>query len=323
MKKIALISTFCDTQEKIDILVNNIKKVKSLNIDTLVISPIPLCEEIIRQSDYVFFTKENPLLSWPIRDFTFWKIIPYENTFIKMHRNIEDYGWASLNQVKRLSQIALNYEYDIFYHMIYDLEIDEVVRDELISNKVNLFYSRIDPNNLKHVWETTLHFMIFDRKMMESIEKEITLENYLSTNGVAEDEVLKWKKKYNIPISSHMVTDKIYYWKDYDFFNYSKDKNYKLFLNKHEDSEIWKNNPPIMSILDSKIRIVFYDILYPKTIKININSLEYNFWVDKNLYIELNVDSLNIKHLVIDGFDYTQEYTNIKKNISYIEDEKV
>ena len=33
MKKIALISTFCDNQEKLDLLIKNIKKIKSLGID--------------------------------------------------------------------------------------------------------------------------------------------------------------------------------------------------------------------------------------------------------------------------------------------------
>ena len=71
MKKIALISTFCDTDEKIYTLINNIKKLKEVGLDTLVISPIKLPSRIIEISDFVFFTKENPVFNWPQRGFTF------------------------------------------------------------------------------------------------------------------------------------------------------------------------------------------------------------------------------------------------------------
>ena len=50
MKKIVLISSYCDTQEKINILSENIKVLKSLGLDTLVISPITLPNEIIEIS---------------------------------------------------------------------------------------------------------------------------------------------------------------------------------------------------------------------------------------------------------------------------------
>ena len=40
MKKIVLISTYCDTIEKIEILKENIIKIKSFGLDVLVISPL-------------------------------------------------------------------------------------------------------------------------------------------------------------------------------------------------------------------------------------------------------------------------------------------
>ncbi len=123
MKKIVLISTYCDTTEKVQILKNNITKIKSFGLDVLVISPLTLPSEII------FFTKENPLLVWPVRSFTFWKSVNTKEGWVKMHHNLADYGWAGLYQVKKLSQIALSYDYDIFYHMIYDLVIDDFVKE--------------------------------------------------------------------------------------------------------------------------------------------------------------------------------------------------
>ena len=101
MKKIALISTFCDTDEKIYTLINNIKKLKEVGLDTLVISPIKLPSRIIEISDFVFFTKENPVFNWPQRGFTFWQSLNTSDGWVTMHRNVADYGWAGLYQVKK------------------------------------------------------------------------------------------------------------------------------------------------------------------------------------------------------------------------------
>lgn len=321
MKKIALISTFCNTEKKQNILKENIITLKQLGLDVMCLSPnfIEIPQDIIKLCDYFYYTKENPLLTWPERDFTFWKTYPYDNGFIKMHRNIADYGWAALNQVKRLSQIALNYDYDLFYHIIYDVEIDSVIESELLSNKSNIIHPRRDPHHPEHLWETTLHFMVFDRLMVEAIEKEITLESYLSTNGVAEGEVLKWKNKFNIPTSEYPIKDKIYYWEDYDFFDYSRCSDYKLFINKHEPCETWKGEPPTMELLDSNLRLFFYDVTNPKWINILCDGLNYDFLLDSNKFIELKRDSLNVKQLIIDGIDYSDEYKEIIRNISYFE----
>lgn len=319
MRKIALISTYCDTNEKIEILKDNISILKKIGIDTMVISPIVLPQDIIELSDFVFFTKENPLLIWPERDFTFWKTIPYNDTFIKMHRNIADYGWAALNQVKRLTQIALDYDYDIFYHVIYDLEIDETVKNELTSNDVNFIHPRVNPNNPNEIWEATLHFMSFNREIMNKVLDKIDLNTYLNSNGVAEGQALKWTKELPISIKKTPIKDKVYYWEDYDFFDYSKTPEYKLFLGKNDNSEIWRGEPQMMSILDARFRLVFYDIKESKNITIKYNSSEYSFWLDKNSYIELDENSNNIDTLIIDNIDYTDEYKNIIKNISYPE----
>ena len=65
-KKVALISTFCDTQEKIEILNQNIKTLKSNNLDIIVISPLHLPEETVILCDYFFYIKDNYILKWPL-----------------------------------------------------------------------------------------------------------------------------------------------------------------------------------------------------------------------------------------------------------------
>lgn len=324
MKKIALISTYCDTSEKIKILKENIIKIKSFGLDVLVISPLTLPLEIVELSDFVFFSKENPLLVWPVRSFTFWKSVYTDEGWITMHHNLADYGWAGLYQVKKLSQIALSYDYDIFYHMIYDLVIDDVVETELKNNITNIIHPRRDPHNPDVQWETTLHFMVFDRPMMEKIVNEIQLDEYLRTNGVAEGEVLKWKNKYNIPTSDKPVKDLIYYWEDTDFFNYSKNEKYKLYFNKNDDGEIWLEDGPTKGWVKSDLKMFFYDVKETIKINLNINGDRHNFDIVGTSVIELDYNSTKIDEFVIFDGDVTCDYSDIIKksnrNIFYYDE---
>ena len=64
MKKVALISTYCDTQEKLDVLEKNINNVKTCGLDVIVISPIFLPENIQKKCDYFFLMKDNVNPIW-------------------------------------------------------------------------------------------------------------------------------------------------------------------------------------------------------------------------------------------------------------------
>jgi hypothetical protein len=99
----------------------------------MIISPIYLPESITNLCDYYFQTKDNPLLEWPVRAYTHWYRKEHSpEKILYMHRGLADYGWAALYQVKKLSQFALTFDYDMFYHMIYDLEIDDVIKQEFL-----------------------------------------------------------------------------------------------------------------------------------------------------------------------------------------------
>lgn len=321
MRKIALVSSFCDTQEKLSLLKDNLIKLKSLGLDLLVISPLPLPTEIIEISDYTFFTKENPVLSWPERSFTFWKTVHTSDGWIMIHYNLSDYGWAGLYQVKKLSQIALSYDYDLFYHLIYDLEIDETVINEIQTNQKNILHPRINPKNPDEFWEATLHFMIFDRKTMEDVVSRIDLKTYLDSNGVAEGQALKWAKEIPLKISDIPVKDKIYFWEDKDFFDYNGSKDFKFFLSKNDDTTIWIGEPPIESNLNSDLRILFYDVVSDKKIKIIVNQNEYELDLKENVLFNSRIDSAKVKSLKIlfDGksMDLTETYRGINRNLIY------
>ena len=325
MKKIVLVSTFCNNEEKQNVLKETVTKVKEMGMDVMVISPnfIQIKQEIIDLCDFFFYTKENPLLKWPIRQYTHWFEKPVsDNKICCIHRGFADYGWAALYQTKKLTQFALTFDYDIFHHIIYDLEFDDEVVNEFLSDEVNLIHSRRNPNHPDEIWETTLHFMTFDRPMMELIEKEITLDNYLNGNGVAEGEVLKWRDKFNLKTSKKIVKDRIFYWENFDFFNYSPFNEFKMFISKNEPITIWLGEDPVYDeVLPENLRIVFHGFDHMSEIKIQINGVWYiknpNPWE----IIEFPISSQDIKELIFTynnrSINFTEEYNDIMMNQIY------
>ena len=326
MKKIALISTFCDTDEKIYTLLKNIKKLKEVGLDTLVISPIKLPSRVIEISDFVFFTKENPIFNWPQRGFTFWQSVDTSDGWVTMHRNVADYGWAGLYQVKKMSQIALSYDYDIFYHLIYDLDIDDYVINSIKNNDVNLIHPRINPKKNNEMWDATLHYMIFDRDNMVRVANAIDLEDYLGSDGVAEGQAHKWSQIFPINLAKTPVKDTIYYWGDNDFFNYSKNPKYKLFISKNENNtEIWVDSEDgkIPKYITSNLSLFLHGFNETQNLKIEVNGLITEITLSENKMIEFPVEFHKVRSLKITDneieFDYFDILNGINRNLIYFE----
>jgi hypothetical protein len=197
--------------------------------------------------------------------------------------------------------------------------------NEIRSNETNILHPRVDPHDQKTLWETTLHFMVFDREFTKKISEEITLNEYLRTNGVAEGEVLKWKNKFNIPAKGHPVKDKIFLYEDKDFFNYELDNDYKIFINKHDsDVKIWKGDTPEEYIMNNKLRVILYEIKQEGTFKFTINDETITYQVKKsnNYTIEFDVKCDEIQNICFDFnnkfVDFTEKYKKINRNyISY------
>ena len=321
-RKLVLISSFCDTQEKKELLLENIIKIKKLGLDTMVIAPnfLELPYEVIKNSDYLYYTKENPLLGWPVRDYSHWFEYPVSNTqFCVLHRGLADYGWAGLYQTKKVAQIGLTYDYDVYFHMIYDVEVDSYVAYKLSSDDINYINPRKDPQNPEKIWDSTLHFMCFSREMMQNIEKEITLEKYLSTNGVAEGEVLKWIKKYKIKNTGEPIRDVIYYWNNYDFFNVSPFPEFKMFISKNPEIDIWLGYHETYSEkLTSNLRMVFYSCNNMGEIDIVVNGQSNILNPEPWVINEINADSQTVDSIkfIYKGveFDYTEEYRKLVIN---------
>jgi hypothetical protein len=303
MKKVALISSFCDTEEKVSILSQNIDTIKNFSIDVILISPFALPKSIINKCDYFFKTKDNPVLDWPEHSMTQWMDVFLDSGHYRIYRTYPDYGFASLSQVKQLSNVALSLNYDQFFHIIYDVKIDDNVIDGLLSDKIcNVYPSKRGQT----LWHVGLHFMIFDRRNLIRFISNIHLDSYLK-NGCFD--AFAWLGNLNsifpYTIETTPVEDKIFYYENYDLFNYSNTDKFSVFIVKDDETK-------------ETIKFLFYNVKEPKSIEVNINGNITNFLIENYKLLDLNVNQYNLNNVGLicdnESFDFTEIVNKIKHN---------
>lgn len=236
MNKVALINTYCNSIEKLNALREMINTFKSLNVDIFVYSPIKLPEDIENECKFLFYTKENPILTYPLRGQNFWWEYEIKNMKkVKLERMTADYGWASLYQFKKLINFSLTYNYDIFYLAIYDVKMDEYIKDLIRSNEVNMIHPRQSLTDKNDFFSHSLHFTPFDRDMLKKIETYFDYEDYINTpDKAAEDLAVRWESELGLKLMEKPVYDTIRV--SNDLYNISNNKKYKLYANNNNDT---------------------------------------------------------------------------------------
>jgi hypothetical protein len=312
-RKIGLISTFCDSDEKINLLKETIIILKNKGMDVMCLSPnfINLPKEIVELSDFIFYTKENPILEWPEKSMTLWKRIFTDKGEVRIHHFYPDYGWAALYQFKKLSEIALTFDYDMYCWFVYDSDIDDIILEEIDNNEINIIHPRIAGDNISH--RGTFHFTPMDKKITKILSDDITKERYLGVN-VAEEIYNDWIDLGYLKVKSHPIKDKMgaIDLNGNSFHNLvnGKIKDFKLFVEKTE----------------YKIRIVVFDILIniPIIIGINGKDYKYNLKVNENLLLEFEENCLDIVNLNIKvngiNYDFSEEYSILTRKMIIVGD---
>ncbi len=329
MKRLVLISTFCDSQEKIDVFAENIKKIKSVGLDIMALGPnwLKMPEELINECDFFFYTKENPLVGYPIRRHTHWCLKAIEeNRDVVLHKGFDDYGWASLYQIRKLIELGLTFDYDSFCITIYDTVITDQLLAKLLDEKNNILHKRIDPKDSSIIVDSA-HFVIVDREKASLIKEDIVYDNYDRVH-FAEDFPKKWSREFGITYEEPHITDKIYHWENQPpTFDYQIHKDFKFFISKHPDETIirgiWQEQRK--EDLSGNIRMVFYDFINEdvekKEITVEVNGLRFDFFLRPWVIVELPISSQDVKLIKIhtgeETFDLTDTYRKISFNQIY------
>ena len=177
MKKIALITGFCNTEEKLKILHNNILTIKELGLDVMVFSHLYLPEYINNIIDYTIISKENPVSIWPGKYINQWYLFRFNGAEYHMSVATPDYGYAVLNQIKRMADLALSMDYDHFFVIDYDVNINEHVKSALLDNKKNSFF----PGKKKEdIFDISLYLISLDRQHLINFKNLISKKSYLT-----------------------------------------------------------------------------------------------------------------------------------------------
>lgn len=302
MKKIALISSFCDNQEKLNLLKKNIIKIKTLGVDVMVISPLKLDDETIDLCDFLIYTKENPVLKWPEKSYYQWWDGTINGEHITMTTTYPDYGYAGLVQVKRMSDLALSMDYELFFPMIYDININEHVESVFLSHKKNSFFPSMRDGQ---IWGIGLHLISLDREHLTRFKMLITKESYLVEGDF---DAFAWLHRVVklIPgvVETEPIEDLIYFLENKNFFDIQISKKFKCFIHK--------------TGIDN-IKLVFYDFGGVKQFKITSN--EYSDEIEVREWNEIVLPFFDCEKLVIvhegDTFDFTKEINKITHNEFY------
>jgi len=236
MKKIALITSFCNTEEKLKLLHNNIKTIKNLGLDVMVFTHFQLPKKTNDIIDYTIISKENPLLIWPEKAVIQWCTIPYNNFSLHMSIANPDYSYAVLNQIKRMASLALSMDYESFFIVDYDLNINDYVKSIFLDNKKNSFFPGQREKDLFYI---CLYLVSLDRKHLTRFKDLISKESYLFKDDECAESWL-FKAINFIPgiIEKEPVGDLIYNYEHIDFFDYSIIEGIKLFIHKVPNNEI-------------------------------------------------------------------------------------
>lgn len=303
MKKLFLISSYCDTIDKEEVLKTNLKIIKNLGYDTLLLSPIPLKKEIFELCDFYFYTKENPVTSIEEKTYIHWSII--ENSKgerIRLERFFPDYGWAALYQNKKLSQIASTIDYDIYYHIIYDTKFDEGLIREVLSNKFNCYYSNKSTDG--YINEFCLHFLPLNIDGILSFENYLNRERYTSSHLLIHDYMLKWTQENNYLKESYIVDEHINYYSDINFFSIFNGNEVKLFFEKFELNQ-------------ERNKFICYD-KKTELIKVIINDDLVFDQIMEKIPIETNLYTSEINKIQIqvngNTYDCTDSYNKVGRN---------
>ena len=277
MKKLYCITSHCNTKEKIESLKRTIKQLNDLNRDILLISHIPLSEDIIESVNYFIYDRSNPILHYPERVMFVWSKIDINGETVSLNIKLPDYGFTAINQYSRIASFCDNLDYDFYEILNYDIQFtDEILHNSLNNNFLTKVY---DPNH-SYRWPSLMWFGVTP-STMKLIKDEWTRKDYVEINlRDAEQYIEKKYAQYGFDDLDMTVKD------DCGFA--MTDRNYWFNFNKQND---------IFKIFSDGKELIFYDLV--NQVKFLINNKTY--FIENNT--RLNIPRKDIKSIGYHDYD--------------------
>ena len=287
MKNVALIVAHCDTEEKTLVLNQNIDHLNQFKdrLDILLISYLPVSEEIISKVRYFIYDSKNPIIKWPEKGFAFTK--KYGD--VSLHNWTIDYGWCIANKIKSAGDFLHKKEYGGVYFMNYDVKLSEPLLNKINKGTpLNETFKGINYAGL--IQPICTVFMSFKFDTFLKITSKISRKDYMSNiTRVIETYMIELINKIGDHAPSDIdIYDHIDYYNGANessvFNSISNDLKFKLFQTSY-DFTPWNENT-----LGNHSFI--YDV--EEHTKVKINGLKYFLTKDNNLLLPFNVETLKI-----------------------------
>lgn len=295
MKIINSISCYCDTEEKITKLIENIEFFKSHGIDSSIVTPIDLPIKVQNMVKFYLKTDYNPVFDWPIHAFSFWKVIKMNNLNIKISTTRPDYGWTTISHIKTMGSFLYNCGYDKIAFTIYDSLLNEKHIYDIKNKKGNLLFSHKRGND---IWEVGTHLMSLDKENFYLFNKLINVEDYLKRNSGIMGFLKKRITKDRFEIINNPVEDNIYHFDTDNFYEYTSTNGLRYFIS---------NN--------GKVKIFIYNFYDFRTISLIINDNKFD--INTQLFeCEVNKNEIHEIKIINDlgVVDITEDFKKIKHN---------
>jgi|TARA_R110001606_G_C15384505_1_gene650832 hypothetical protein len=303
MNNIVLISAFCNSEEKLNILRKNIKLIKSKGVDTAIISPLSLPQDIVESSDYIFITKENPIFDWPGRAILVWKTIFTPKGNLKLNTTTPDYGFAGLNHVKRLGEMFINYDYKHFTFIIYDTIITKDVLKVLEEGHEAIVYPS-KRKNTDYIWDVGLHLLSFNKENLKKVIDLIDFEEYKKCRGDWDAFAYLHHKiviPNNIKIGEFSVEDEIYYYEEYH--DHSPTSDFKYFIHSPDENHPLPNG-------SYNLQIAFYNVRNHLNLSFNINNQIKETIIEEGTVVDLGIKKSQVQDISFIYKDQTYDLTD-------------
>ena len=249
-KNLIILTCHCDTDEKLEVLKDNVKKLKQFDFNILIVSHIPVPFEIQQMVEYFIFDKSNPILHPPLRLFRFWNTRAHptkKGKILKLEANLPDYGWTVFNQFIKSSEFALDLDYEYYSFVNYDIELNDNLMGQLGNPKHSFICSKVIDSNGDERWPS-LVFNIIHKNNLKTLIPMMNLEDYVNKpNGKEAFDSAEhyWRvlvAKYDYIIHKDIIKDKIDFGTPFIFNQNTYNDSFRIFF---ENS----NNPKYLARL--------------------------------------------------------------------------
>lgn len=254
-RKIVLIQSHCNSDDKKKYLLKNIEKLREYDVDILLFSHITLPEEIISKVDYFVYDKSNPILYSERRHWYWWA-----NETLKLETFVPDYGWTVFNQIIKSYNLVNTLNYDFYYIFCYDLIIDDTVKDALNNPKTQIYKHTKGYDTNSITFDASLVFANFSHEDFKKIISSLSKSEYIERHDLIAEKYFEIKLKENDIYNNFNLTVRDFFNESDDIFNISKNKKYELFLDT--------KNPVKLRLIkktDEDIEIVINDDIFEVT----------------------------------------------------------